>query len=240
MYFPYEEHVCELHIRPVTDTFAFKSLSAIPPNRYTPHFQVENIKFNGVKSRNDMSVYAKGVLKLYVNRLIGFYVVSVFIPSFFLLAVNSIVLWAVDAHDYRLATSIFVASSFSLMWMTIVINGPTSSTIRAIDVWMSFCITHSLLHIFVNIIVKTLISAGEQPQSRSLSTMSSRPVSRLRQIKPMDTINLYDALLAKMASDENENTWTIAYWVMFCARIVSPALVLLFMVSFWPFLAYYS
>ncbi|XP_047738035.1 uncharacterized protein LOC125178409 [Hyalella azteca] len=239
-FFPFEQHVCEINFKTKYENYSLKSLSAAPPPGFIPHFIVLKVLIKGWGSQQDSIGFSQAVLKIHVKRLTGFYVVVVFIPSFLLLMLNSILLWVKDPHEYRLLSSTFTVISFLIMWMIIVSNSPNSSSIRAIDVWMCFCLTHSILHVIVNTIIRALLVGDDETRSRRLSTLSSRPLSRLRQVKPLELNSLYDVLLAKMAMEENENKWTHAYWVMFCARIVSPVLTLLFMISFWPFVVYFS
>ena len=240
-YFPFEEHICTLKLTAKTRHTLLKPLAATAPDQYTSHFIVEKVQLKSVQKVVDGYTITKAILRVHLKRLFGFYVVVVFIPSFILLGINSAALWVLEPPEYRLCTSIFVVVTFFVQWVIIACNSPVSSTIRAIDVWMSYCTVHSLLHLAIHVIINAVSTPDPRGRSSSLfSSMSSRPISRLRQIKPLETTNLYDALLAKLASEENENTWTHAYWIMFSARVVSPVLTLLFLATYWPFVVFYT
>lgn len=241
-YFPFEEHVCTLQLRATNSQAILIPLSATTRTVYTPHFRVADIRLVTVNADVNGVAVSAALLKIHLKRLMGFYVVSVFIPSFFLLGVNTAALWILHPQEYRLHTSVFVIVSLLIEWVIIACNAPKSSGIRAIDVWMSFCIVHALMHTSVHVII-CAVSTPDKPDKAagSFSTLTSRPVSRLTtQVKPMEMHSLYDVLLAKMAKEENENTWTHGYWIMFSARVVSPVLTLLILLTYWPFVVFYT
>ena len=241
-YFPFEEHICEIRFNPSSSQFKIKTLKADLPDQHTEHFIVKKARLIPLQTESNGEIITRAMLKIHLKRLVGFYVVAIFLPSILLLFINSLALWIIEPHSARLLISLFVTISLVMQWIIIVCNAPSSSTIRAIDVWMIFAVMHSLIHIAVHITILAVYveEKDERRSSRTFSSLSSRPLSRLRQVKPLEVTNLYDALLAKMAQEENKDTWTIAYWIMFSTKVVSPTLTLLFMVTYWPFVVFYT
>ena len=211
--------------------------------RYTPHFYVQSVNMQAATHRVNGATFSKLIIKVRMRRLLGFYAVSIFIPSIFLLIVNSAALWILEPAEYRLSSSVFVTISFTLQWILISLVAPPSSAVRAIDIWMSFCTIHALMHVSVHVIMNAVTTPNAPSDRRSsslFSTISPTSVARLRQIKPYENKSLYDALLERLAREENENTWTHAYWIMFSTRVVSPTLTTIFLISYWPFVLAYK
>ena len=241
IYFPFEEYICELTFSSANFQLVIQTRGASLGYRYTENFIIEKARLVSLNRDSDGAIGSKALLKIHIKRLMGFYIVAVFLPSFFLLFLNSISLWVTGPPEYRLATSLFVVIAFFAEWLMIISNAPETSMVRAIDVWMNFCIVHSFLHVMVHVIIQAVDTPNDKSDSNGpYSRRQSRTLSFMRPGKSAQVSNIYDVLLAKMADEENKNTWTLGYWIMFSMRVVSPALSLLFMLAYWCFIMLYT
>lgn len=181
------------------------------------------------------------VVQVRLVRRTGYLVLAVFLPSFLLLGVSTGALWVAHTVPARLMLSCSVIVSFFLLWILTTFTSPDSGQVKAVDAWLCFCSIHSLIHAILHVLLEVFSQEGVMTGIPPLfSRATSRAPSRTREVKPMDTGSFYGSLMVRVPELEDQNSWTVNYWINFIARIVSPALVLLFNIAYWPFVFYFS
>lgn len=176
------------------------------------------------------------VLQVRLARLSAFTVLSVYLPSFILLVVSTGSLWVAHTSPARLVLSCGVVGAFLMLWVITALTSPASGKVKAIDAWLCFCTMHTLLHVMLHVLLE--VFADDITVPPLFSRVASRAAtSRTREVKPIDS-HIYDGLMLRNTDDGK--TWTVNYWISFIARVVSPALVFFFNVSYWPFVFYFS
>ena len=241
-FFPFDEHRCEIPIALVPhssehvcfDRIISKYLGGVSipvfniPGAYIKH---QGIDLDG---KNHCGV----VLEIFLIRRSALIFISVFLPSIILIFINSASLW-INGNEpslLRLIVSFVVLFSLLILWLLISLSSDVQGQVRAIDVWLSFCTTHSLLHILVHVLAEVFAVSKTQ----RLFVRGSRPGSRSREIKPIESVSIYDSFIKTAQEMDGDHLWTPNYWIIFIARVVSISLIVLFNITFWPFVLYYS
>ncbi|XP_068218589.1 uncharacterized protein [Palaemon carinicauda] len=241
-FYPFDVHLCELTLVLVPHNINHARL-VLSNNgaRYTGITRLSDFSFEDLKIRKkDIKIGAEEhsgvVLSMRLTRRSAYIIVSVILPSFLMLGISTASLWmTVQANNStRLIVNCCVCGGFLILWLIASFNSPTTGRVKALDVWLCFCTMHSILLLFLQVFVDIFFPAEPTPLfSRALS----RAPSRMREVKPIESGSIYDNL---MRVPDNEETWTASYWILFIARVVSPALVILFNAAFWPFVVYFS
>lgn len=183
-------------------------------------------------------VHSGVVVQVRLSRRPAYTVLAVFLPSFMLLGVSTGSLWMSLKTPARLIISCSVVGAFFIMWLITAITSPSSGKVKAVDAWLCFCTMHALLHATLHVLLD--IFSQEGGVQRFFSRVVSRPISRMREVKPLDTgSSIYDDVMMHMTESE-DHTWTVNYWITFIARVVSPILVVLFNIAYWPFVFYFN
>ncbi|XP_066974177.1 glycine receptor subunit alpha-4-like [Macrobrachium rosenbergii] len=241
-FYPFDVHTCELTL--VLVPHSMKHARLVLPNngaRYTGVTRLSDFTFDDLEIRNEevkigAEEHSGVVLSMRLSRHSAYIMVSVILPSFILLGISMASLWMTSqaSGSTRLLVSCGATGAFLALWLIASFNSPTTGRVKALDVWLCFCTMHSvlltLLHVFVDIF-------GPTESPTLFSRVMSRSPSRMREVKPIESGSIYDNLIRVPDSDD---AWTASYWIVFIARVVSPALVVLFNASFWPFVIYFS
>ncbi|KAK4304090.1 hypothetical protein Pmani_023952 [Petrolisthes manimaculis] len=242
-FYPFDEHICELplvlvphgyrHARLITGTNSakFTGLSSLT------HFTIDGITLKQNNYEVSGRLHSGVVLQVRLVRRSGYIVLAIFLPSFLLLGVSTGALWVAHTIPARLVLSCSVIISFSLLWILTAFTSPDSGQVKAVDAWLCFCSVHSLIHAILHVLLEVFSQEGG---TMSMPPLFSRAPSRTREVKPMDSGSIYGSLMVRVPELEDQNSWTVNYWINFIARIVSPALVLFFNIAYWPSVFYFS
>ncbi|KAK8397684.1 hypothetical protein O3P69_004463 [Scylla paramamosain] len=241
-FYPFDVHVCELpmmllphearHTRLITGTNSAKFTGL----KGLAYFEIEEFNIKIQDAQLGGRQYSGVVLQVRLARRSAFTVLAVYLPSFVLLVVSTGSLWVSHTSPARLVLSCGVVGAFLMLWVITALTSPASGKVKAIDAWLCFCTMHALLHVMLHVLLE--VFADDITVPPLFSRVASRAAtSRTREVKPIDT-NIYDSLMLRDTDDGK--TWTVNYWISFIARVVSPALVFFFNVSYWPFVFYFS
>nr|XP_053643361.1 uncharacterized protein LOC128696252 [Cherax quadricarinatus] len=240
-FYPFDVHVCELPLVLVPHGVNHaRLLTGINSVKYTSfsrlsNFEVVEAKMKSQNAQLGGRVYSGVVLQVQLARQAGYMVLAIFLPSSVLLGVSTGSLWMSNKTPSRLIISCFVVVAFLMMWLITAITSPSSGKVKAVDAWLCFCIMHSLLHATLHVLLEVFSEEGGVQQL--FSRVVSRPSSRLREVKPIDSGSLYSNIINGMPEGE---TWTVGYWITLIGRVVSPILILVFNLVYWPFVFYFN
>ncbi|XP_071527046.1 uncharacterized protein [Panulirus ornatus] len=242
-FYPFDVHECDLPL--VLVPHAKRHARLVIGNngaRYTgikglSHFIVDQAKLKNQDAQLGGRVHSGVVLQVRLSRRPAYTVLAVFMPSFLLLGVSTGSLWMSLKTPARLIISCSVVGAFLMMWLITAITSPSTGKVKAVDAWLCFCTIHALLHATMHVLLEIFSQEGCVQQL--FSRVVTRPTSRMREVKPLDSgSSIYDDVVMHMA--ETEHTWTVNYWITFIARVVSPILVVLFNIAYWPFVFYFN
>ncbi|XP_045608886.2 uncharacterized protein [Procambarus clarkii] len=241
-FYPFDMHVCELPFVLLPHAKNHARLHIGQNNvRYTgfsrlTYFELveASLKYQNVELGG--RVHSGVVLQVQLARYSSYVVLAIFLPSFLLLMVSTGSLWMPHKTSSRLVISCFVVAAFLMMWLIAAFTCPGSGKAKAVDAWLCFCTIHALLHASLHVLQEVFSGGGGVNQMFQRGT--SRHSSRICEVKPIDSASLYDSLMLRIP--ENEHTWTAGYWITLIGRVVSPVLVIVFNLIYWPFVFYFN
>ncbi|XP_037790586.1 gamma-aminobutyric acid receptor exp-1-like [Penaeus monodon] len=245
-FYPFDVHECILPMVLVPHAAKHARLVIGPSSaRYTGQVGLKDFSMDKVKveSRDaTMSGVAHSgvVLRLQLSRRPAYQVLAVILPSFILLAISTTSLWmsCTTKTPSRLIVSCCVTGAFLLLWAISALTSPSTGRVKALDVWLCFCTMHALLHDITHVAIDIFSGRDCSGASQLFSRVTSRPVSKMREVKPIESGSIYDSLMMRLGPEDDH--WTAGYWITFIARVVSPVLVILFNATFWPFVLYFN
>ncbi|KAL7630651.1 UNVERIFIED_CONTAM: hypothetical protein RMT77_019142 [Armadillidium vulgare] len=244
-FFPFDEQLCQMSL--VISSWPSYRLSLKDPvnGRYVgpvklPHYTIVNTKAVRRTIKIDGKMHDGLVMIFHLKHRNSSLVISVYLPTFFLLILNCSTLWMVGHHGKlaRMQISGIILISIMIDWILMVNYTPQTGYLMAVDAWICFSAVYSILHVAVHILLDIFIEEHHlDPFSRIPSRLSS---SRVRDVKPADANSLYDGMMFKISQMEAAKLWSVPYWILFISRVVSPVLLLFFNCAYWPFVLYFS